>query len=87
MDSSINKKRIRYYYNLIGLIQMEQGRLALAVESLQKSLDDLYYPHQDFPAIHSFFYLALAEAQFAAEQWESARISCEKVFGASFYPF
>jgi len=87
VDSSINKKRIRYYHNLMGLVQMEQGRSAQAVETLQKSLDDLYFPHQDFPTVHAFFYLALAEAQFAAGQWESARISCENVLGLHFTRF
>jgi len=31
--------------------------------------------------------LALAEAQFAAGQWESARISCENVLGLHFTRF
>jgi serine/threonine protein kinase/Flp pilus assembly protein TadD len=81
VESSLNKKRIRYYHNLMGIIALEQGQAVEAVELLQKAFENLYHPHLDFPAVHTFFYWALARAQIAAGDLDGAKVSCENIAG------
>ena len=81
IESGLNRKRIRYTYNLLGLIELEQGQPAQAVDLLQKAEDLLYSPNSNFPHVHAFFYWTLAQARFEAGQWESARKNFEDILG------
>jgi serine/threonine protein kinase/tetratricopeptide (TPR) repeat protein len=81
IESGLNQKRIRYYHNLMGLIELEQGRPVQAVTLLQKAADLLYHPNTNFPHVHALFYWTLARARFEAGQWESARKNFEHILG------
>jgi serine/threonine protein kinase/tetratricopeptide (TPR) repeat protein len=81
VDSGMNRKRIRRYHNLMGLIELKQGRPSQAAELLQTARDLLYFPNSNYPHIHAFFYWTLAQARFAAGEWESARTNFEDILG------
>jgi tetratricopeptide (TPR) repeat protein len=81
IDSGMNRKRIRFHSHLMGLIELERGRPAQAVDRLQEAVDLLYHPNSNFPHIHAVFFWNLAQAEFEAEEWESARASYERILG------
>jgi tetratricopeptide (TPR) repeat protein len=68
----INKKDIRLYHQLMGLIEYEKGELVKAINSLKTAVDMLYAPNDGDPEYHTFFFYTLGQAYFRAGDLENA---------------
>jgi len=77
-EKALNKKLIRYYYNLMGLIELGRENFPLAIEYFNKAIDLM--PSQRgasrWPAV---FHDSLALAYFKAGNTEKVREEYEKI--------
>jgi len=74
-----NKKDIRFYHNLKGMISLEQGDIPEAIDSLKRAYDLLYAPNEAGPEYHSFFLYYLARAYIKAGDLSEAENACLKI--------
>ena len=76
VEKEMNKKLIRDYHHLLGLIELQRGNHALAIEQLQKTLD-LY------PNVQGFFRLLftdpLANAYYQSGDLDKAQSAYEEI--------
>jgi tetratricopeptide (TPR) repeat protein len=75
----INKKDIRLYHNLMGMIEFEKGDISKAINSLERAYDLLYAPNEAGPEYHSLFLYSLAQAYFKAGDLGKAEEECLKI--------
>jgi len=75
----INKKDIRLYHHLLGLIEFEKGELSKALNSLETAYDLLYAPNDAQPEYHSLFLYSLTQAYIKAGDLDKAEDVCLKI--------
>jgi tetratricopeptide (TPR) repeat protein len=75
----INKKDIRFYHNLMGMIALEEGDIPKAVNSLKRAYELLYSPNEAEPEYHSFFLYYLAQAYLKAGDLAEAENACLEI--------
>jgi tetratricopeptide (TPR) repeat protein len=78
IDQGLNKNAIRYYYHLLGRIELRKKNYSSAIEYFQKAIALLPYQH-DFVDEHAVFMDALASAYDRAGDVEQARQQYEKI--------
>jgi len=79
IQKAMNKKYIRYYYHLMGMIELESKNFSKAIKFLTKARDLLYAPNENFPEYNPFFTYFLAEALYKAENLEKAQREYENI--------
>jgi serine/threonine protein kinase/Tfp pilus assembly protein PilF len=78
IEQGLNRKAIRYYYHLMGMIELEKKSYYSAIEYFQKAIALLPYQH-NFDDNHAVFTEALASAYDKAGDAEQARQQYEKI--------
>ncbi|NIN91731.1 protein kinase [bacterium] len=78
IDQGLNKKHLRYYYRLLGLIELEGGNFSKAIEHFKKAISLLAY--QSLPNdMHALFFNSLATAYYKSGDLNKARDEFEKI--------
>jgi len=81
IERGMNKKHIRYYYYLMGVIELQRENFSKAIEYFKKALSLL--PYQRWPGfvsyMHALFFDLLASAYYKAGDLENARKEYEKI--------
>jgi len=75
----INTKDIRFYHHLMGMIALEKGEVAEAVNSLEMARDLLYAPNEADPEYHPLFLYSLAKALYKFGKLVDAEKECLKI--------
>ena len=77
-EKALNKKLIRYYYHLMGLIELKKENSPSAIEYFKKALDLMPFQRGEsrWPAV---FHDSLALAYFKAGNMDKAREEYEKI--------
>ena len=75
----MHKKLIRYHHHLSGMIALEKGEFSGSIPFLNKAVQSLYSPEDNFLRIQAFFIFPLAEAYYRAGNLFSAQGELEKI--------
>ena len=75
----MQKKLIRYYDHLLGMIAYERGNLSESIQKLGQAVLSLYAPEDNMPKIHAFFIYPLAQAYFEKGNMSGAQTEFEKI--------
>jgi tetratricopeptide (TPR) repeat protein len=78
IQKGMNKKAMRYYHLLEGMIELKRDNFSKAVESFKKALALLYYQSGGWDE-HAFFIDPLALAYYKAGDLEKARAEYERI--------
>jgi tetratricopeptide (TPR) repeat protein/TolB-like protein len=78
VEAGLNKKAIRYYYHLMGLIELQEKNYTSAIEYLERAIGLLPYQH-DFGDDHAVFMAALASGYERAGEIDKARQEYEEI--------
>jgi serine/threonine protein kinase/tetratricopeptide (TPR) repeat protein len=78
IEPGLNKKAIRYYYLLMGMLEHKKKNYSPAIEYFQKAIGLLPY-QRDFEDDHALFMEALASTYDKAGDAEQARQQYEKI--------
>jgi tetratricopeptide (TPR) repeat protein len=78
IDESINKYGMRFYYTLIGKIELEQNNFPEAIELLKKAVSMLP-AESSATQLQAAFFNILAEAYYMAGDFENAREQYEQI--------
>ena len=84
VQRGLNENYIRFYYHLLGMIELEREEFSKAIESLKKAKDLLYSPNENFPEYNPLFIYTLADAYYRAGDLEKAREEYEKIVALAF---
>jgi tetratricopeptide (TPR) repeat protein len=68
----VNKKDIRLYHHLMGMIELENGEFSKAINSLEMAWDLLYAPNESGPSYHAIFLYSLAQVYDSAGDLDNA---------------
>jgi tetratricopeptide (TPR) repeat protein len=83
IDNWLNRKLMRYYYHLIGRIELERENFSVAFGNLKKAIALLPYQHFEWhfrlPMAHSLFIESLAYAYYNSSDFEAAKEEFEKI--------
>jgi tetratricopeptide (TPR) repeat protein len=83
IDSWLNRKLMRYYYHLIGQIELEKENYSEALGNLKKATMLLPFQHYEWqfrlPLEHSLFLGSVAYAYYKSRDFESAKEEYEKI--------
>jgi len=77
-EKALNKKLIRHYYHLMGMIELKRENLPLAIEYFKKAIDLMPFQHE-VGRNHAIFHDSLALAYLKAGNIEKAREEYEKI--------
>ena len=80
VEDGMNKKHLRYYLNLMGMIELKKGDSSKAIENLEKAVSLLPAEYDIYHA-QSVFVSSLASAYFQEGDLEKARDNFEKIIG------
>lgn len=80
VDNWLNPKLMRYYYHLMGHIELERYKMADAIANFKKAVALLPYQYDPEGDEHAMYYGSLALAFCRAEDYESVRKWYEKIF-------
>lgn len=75
----VNKKDIRLYHHLMGMIELKNGEFSKAINSLEKARDLLYAPNDSGPAYHALFLDSLAQAYKNVGDLDKAEEELQKI--------
>jgi tetratricopeptide (TPR) repeat protein len=78
-EDSLNEKDIRWYYHLMGLIELEKKNISNAVEYFEKANLMLNFEGHWINDLHALFIEPLAKAYYQSEDLEKAREEYEKI--------
>jgi len=88
LQKAMNKKLIRYYNNLMGMIELERKNFSKAIEYFKKAISLLAYQRR-LTTDHALFFDSLALAYYMAGDVEKAREEYERIvsltYGRLFY--
>ena len=92
-EEGLNKNHIRFYYHLMGMIELEKEKFSRAVEYFKKAISLLPSQWFDLPVLgrhdHALFIDSLALANYKKGNLDKAREEYEKIialtFGRLFY--
>jgi serine/threonine protein kinase/predicted Zn-dependent protease len=79
VQAGSKKKTIRYYHQLMGKIELEKNKSSRAISFLNKAVDSLYAPEENFPKVHVLFISTLAQAHFNAGNLNKAQENFERI--------
>jgi serine/threonine protein kinase/Flp pilus assembly protein TadD len=81
IDQSAIKKHIRYYYHLMGRVELEKGNYSKAINYFKEALSLMPHPYSISPAdnFHSLFRESLAFAYYSTGDLDKAREEYEKI--------
>ena len=83
IENWLNRKLMRYYYHLIGRIELEKGNSSKAIGNFKKTMTLLPYQHFEWhyrlPMAHSLFLGSLADAYYGSGDFESAEQEYKKI--------
>jgi tetratricopeptide (TPR) repeat protein len=82
IDNSLNQKKIRYYYHLMGLINLKRKNPAKAIKSLENVLSMLPFQNSDCWIAHNrhaLFIDSLAKAYYQSGNLEKAQKKYERI--------
>ena len=73
----MNRKTIRFYYHLLGMIELERENFSKAIENLKKAISLLPFPRYLGP--HALFIQFLASAYYRSGDLEKAREEYKRI--------
>jgi tetratricopeptide (TPR) repeat protein len=83
IENGLNRKLMRYYYHLIGQIELEKKALSKAIGNLKKAIAHLPFQHYEWhfrlPMAHALFFESLATAYYRLGDFALALEEYEKV--------
>lgn len=83
IENGLNRKLMRYYYHLIGQIELEKKALSKAIGNFKKAIAHLPFQHYEWhfrlPMAHALFFEALATAYYRSGDFELALEEYEQV--------
>jgi tetratricopeptide (TPR) repeat protein len=83
IDNWLNRKLMRYYYHLMGKIELEKANFSKAVGNFKKAIALLPFQHYEWhfrlPMPHSLFLGSLSDAYHKSSDFESASKEYEKI--------
>ncbi len=86
IDEGLNTKHIRFYWHLMGMLELEKDDLKSAIDNFESavSLGSREYSWQtsgEYPVLHrqTLFYNSLASAYYRAQNWEKALNNYKKI--------
>jgi tetratricopeptide (TPR) repeat protein len=80
VDNWLNPKLMRYYYKIMGHIELERHKMADAIAYFKKAIALLPYQHEPDGDEHASYYDSLALAFYKAKDYESARKWYKRIF-------
>jgi serine/threonine protein kinase/Tfp pilus assembly protein PilF len=80
IEHGMNKKHMRYYLNLMGMIELKRGDFSKAIDNLKKAVSLLPCEYNSYHA-QSVFFNPLASAYFEEGNLEKAWENYEKIIG------
>jgi len=83
LQKAMNKKLMRYYNNLRGMIELEKGNLSEAIEYFNKAISLLAYQRRVITH-HAIFFDPLALAYYRARDFEKAREEYERIVSLTY---
>jgi tetratricopeptide (TPR) repeat protein len=75
----MHKKLNKYRDNLMGMLAYERGDLTESIRLLDRAVQSLYAPEDNFPRIQAYFLFTLGQAYYAAGNMYSAQGEFEKI--------
>jgi tetratricopeptide (TPR) repeat protein len=78
-EKSLNEKDIRWYYHLMGLIELEKKNISSAVEYFEKAIFLLNFEGHWSDDLHALFIEPLALAYYQSGDLEKSRQEYEKI--------
>lgn len=83
IENGLNRKLMRYYYHLIGQIELEKKALSKAIGNFKKAIAHLPFQHYEWhfrlPMAHALFIESLATAYYRSGDFALALEEYEKV--------
>jgi len=73
IDTWLNRKLVRHYWHLMGMIEQNRDNLSKAIEYFEKAISFLDYQRQVYSDNHSLFYDSLAFALYKKRDLEKAQ--------------
>jgi len=81
----MSRKRIRYHYHLMGMVELENGRYAAAIDYFEKAILRLRSPYDFFVEYHPLFIDSLALAYYKAGELARAQEQYEKIQSLTYH--
>jgi tetratricopeptide (TPR) repeat protein len=78
IQGGVNRKRIRRYYHLMGMIELERENSSKAIEYLKDAISLLPFEHSQDDE-HALFFDSLASAYYKSGDIEKAQLEFEKI--------
>ncbi len=75
----MQKKLMKYYDHLRGIIESAKGNFSQALPFLSRAVQSLYAPEDNFPRIQAHFNFMLAQAYFQTNNLQKAQETYEKI--------
>ena len=79
IEDGMNRKAIRYHYQLVGRIELQKENFDKAVENFQRAISLLSYQYHLTGDRHALFIEPLALAFYKQEEFEKAREEYERI--------
>jgi len=79
IENWINNKLMRYYYHLMGMIELERDNITKAVEYFEKAISLLSYQRRVNHDRHALFYDSLALVYYKMRNLEKAQEQYERI--------
>ena len=76
IEKGMNRKKIRFYYHLMGMIELKRENFSKAIENFKKAISLL--PFQRYLGPHALFIQFLASAYYKSRDLEKAREEYER---------
>jgi tetratricopeptide (TPR) repeat protein len=87
IERGLNRRLIRLYHHLMGMIELDKENFSQAIENFQKALALYYYQFIEYPLFlcndHALFMAPLAQAYYKSGNIERAREEYEKIISLS----
>jgi tetratricopeptide (TPR) repeat protein len=75
----MQKKLLRYYDHLMGMIEYAQGNYSRSVSFLSRAEQSLYAPEDNFPRVQPFFLFTLAQSYYKAGNLQKSQEKFERI--------
>ncbi len=75
----MQKKLMRYYDHLMGMIELAKGNFSRSIPFLSSAEQSLYAPEDNFPRIQPYFTYTLAQGYYKTNNLEKAQEKYEKI--------
>ncbi len=85
VESGMGRKRIRYYYHLMGMVELENERYAEAEDYFEKAISLLRSPYDFLVEYHPLFIDSLALAYYRAGELAKAQEQYERIQALTYH--